>query len=428
MTGQEAIDYIHTYNWLGSVPGLERSQELLARLGHPERALKFVHIVGTNGKGSTAAMTASILQAAGYTTGLYTSPYLFRFHERMQVDGAEITDRELGQVTADTRAHAEAMAEHPTEFDLVTCIALEYFRRRGCDIVVLEAGLGGRLDSTNAIPAPEAVVMTRIGLDHTDQLGHTLAAIAGEKAAVIKPGCSVVAYDQEPEVMAVVRAASQEARAPLRIPDFSGIALLRDDLDGQVFDYKGLEGLHIRLLGPHQRRNAAVAVETALALRDRGWDIPDGAIRQGLEDARWPGRFELVCRAPRFIVDGGHNPQCAQSVADGLGDYFPGEKAVFLIGVMADKDYRSLTACLAPLAKAFVTVTPDNPRALDAGELAGLLRAAYGLPVTVCPTVEAGVEAAKALAGPEGLAVSVGSLYLTGAVRACFGLYQPVSP
>ena len=428
MTGQEAIDYIHTYNWLGSVPGLERSQELLARLGHPEQALKFVHIVGTNGKGSTAAMTASILQAAGYTTGLYTSPYLFRFHERMQVDGAEITDRELGQVTADTRAHAEAMAEHPTEFDLVTCIALEYFRRRGCDIVVLEAGLGGRLDSTNAIPAPEAVVMTRIGLDHTDQLGHTLAAIAGEKAAVIKPGCSVVAYDQEPEVMAVVRAASQEARAPLRIPDFSGIALLRDDLDGQVFDYKGLEGLHIRLLGPHQRRNAAVAVETALALRDRGWDIPDEAIRQGLEDARWPGRFELVCRAPRFIVDGGHNPQCAQSVADGLGDYFPGEKAVFLIGVMADKDYRSLTACLAPLAKAFVTVTPDNPRALDAGELAGLLRAAYGLPVTVCPTVEAGVEAAKALAGPEGLAVSVGSLYLTGAVRACFGLYQPVSP
>lgn len=425
MTGQEAIDYIHSYNWQGSVPGLGRTRELLARLGHPEQSLKFVHIVGTNGKGSTASMTSSILRSAGYTTGLFTSPYLFRFHERMQVDGMEITDQELGQITDAVRIHAEAMAEHPTEFDLVTCIALEYFRRRGCDIVVLEAGLGGRLDSTNAIPAPEVVVLTRIGLDHTAQLGHTLEAIAGEKAAVIKSGCAVVAYAQEASVMSVFQAACQAAGAPMYTADVSGLQLHQDNLDGQLFDFNGLEGLHIHLLGPHQRHNAAVAAETALVLRERGWNISDADIRCGLERARWPGRFELVCRAPRFIVDGGHNPQCAQSVADGLQDYFPGEKAVFLIGVMADKDYRSLTACLAPLAKAFVAVTPENPRALQAEDLAGLLRAEYGLPVTACANVAQGVDTTKALAGPNGLAVSVGSLYLTGAVRACFGLYPP---
>lgn len=422
MTGQEAIAYIHSYNWLGSKPGLERTRELLERMGHPERGLRFVHVLGTNGKGSTSAMLASVLQAAGYVTGLYTSPYLFRFHERMQVNGVPITDEELAQATEATRPFAEAMAEHPTEFELVTAVAFEYFRQKGCDIVVLEAGLGGRLDSTNVIPSPEVVVLTRIGLDHTAELGDTLEAIAGEKAAVVKPGCSVVAYQQEASVMKVFEQACRRADTALRPADFTRLRVRRDDLEGQVFDYRNLEGLRIALLGPHQRCNGAVVVEAVLALRERGWVITDEALRRGLAQARWPGRFELVSRSPRFIVDGGHNPQCAQSVADGLRDYFPGEKAVFLIGVLADKDYRSLTACLAPLAKCFVTVTPDSGRALEAAELGRLLEEAYGLPVTVCQSIEQGVETAKNLAGPEGLAVSVGSLYLTGAVRACFGL------
>lgn len=422
MTGQEAIAYIHSYNWLGSKPGLERTQELLERMGHPEKGLRFVHVLGTNGKGSTSAMLASVLQAAGYVTGLYTSPYLARFHERMQVNGVPITDEELAQATEATRPFAEAMAQHPTEFELVTAVAFTYFRQKGCDIVVLEAGLGGRLDSTNAIPSPEAVVLTRIGLDHTAELGNTQEAIAAEKAAVVKPGCSVVAYQQDASVMEVFEEACRRADTRMRTADFSQLRVLQDNLEGQVFDYGALEGLRIALLGPHQRCNAAVVIETVQALRERGWVITEDALRQGLAQARWPGRFELVSRSPRFIVDGGHNPQCAQSVADGLQDYFPGEKAVFLIGVLADKDYCSLTACLAPLAKCFVTVTPDSGRALEAAELGRLLEEAYGLPVTVCQSIEQGVETAKKLAGPEGLAVSVGSLYLTGAVRTCFGL------
>lgn len=423
MTGQEAIDYIHSYSWLGSRPGLDRTRELLARMGHPERALKFVHIVGTNGKGSTAAMTASVLRAAGYVTGLYTSPYLFRFHERIQVNGVQITDGELAEATEYTLQFAGEMAEHPTEFELVTCLAFEYYRRKGCDIVVLEAGLGGRLDSTNAIPAPELVLLTRIGLEHTAELGNTLEAIAGEKAAVVKPGAVAVAYDQEPCVMEVFQNACRRAGTALRTADFDRLETHSDTLDGQVFTYKDFTGLRITLLGPHQRRNAAVVVEAVLALRERGWRIPDEALYRGLDEARWPGRFELVGKGPDFVVDGGHNPQCAQSVADGLRDYFPGKKAVFLIGVLCDKDYRSLTSCIAPLARAFVTVTPENPRALDAGELGGMLEKAYGLPVTVCAGIPEGVETAKCLAGKQGLVCCVGSLYLTGAVRDCFGLH-----
>lgn len=422
MTGQQAIEYIHSYTWLGSRPGLGRTQALLARLGHPEQALRFVHIVGTNGKGSTAAMLARVLQEAGYVTGLYTSPYLFRFHERIQVDGVEIPDEALAQVTAHVRQLAQDMEEHPTEFELVTCIAMEYYRRKGCDIVVLEAGLGGRLDSTNAIPAPEAVVLTRIGLEHTAELGDTLEAIAGEKAAVVKPGASVIAYDQEPSVMEVFEDACRRAGVGLRAAAFQRLEPQSDTLDGQVFTYKDFTDLRIALLGPHQRCNAAVVVEAVLALRERGWSIPDDALRRGLAMARWPGRFELVGREPYFIVDGGHNPQCAQSVADGLRCYFPGEKVVFLVGVLEDKDYLSLTSCIAPLARAFVTVTPDNPRALDAGALGEVLEKTYGLPVTVCKRIPEGVETARRLAGKDGLACSVGSLYLTGAVRDCFGL------
>lgn len=422
MTGQEAIDFIHSYNWLGSKPGLERTQTLLARMGHPEQDLHFVHIVGTNGKGSTAAMLSSILQAAGYRTGLYISPYLFRFHERIQVDGRDITDEELAGAAEFVQKCAAGMEEPPTEFELVTCVALEHYRRKGCEIVVLEAGLGGRLDSTNAIPAPDLVILTRIGLDHTDLLGDTLEAIAEEKAAVIKPGTCAVAYDQEPSVMAVFQAACRQARVELHPAAFDQLEVVEDTLSGQVFHYKDFQNLRIALLGPHQRCNAAVVVEVVLALRTRGWTIPDSAVYQGLIQARWPGRFELVCQSPRFVVDGGHNPQCAQSVADSLNDYFPGEKVVFLIGVLADKDYQQLIACIAPLAQAFVTVTPRNSRALEAQSLGTMLRETYGLPVTVCDSIPEGVEAARALAGPDGLACSVGSLYLTGAVRNCFGL------
>lgn len=422
LTGQEAIDYIHSFNWLGSRPGLSRTGELLSRMSHPEEKLKFVHIVGTNGKGSTAAMIAQILQEAGYVTGLYTSPYLWRFHERIRVNGAEISDEELGAATTHARQCAQEMEDHPTEFELVTCIALEHFLRKGCDIVVLEAGLGGRLDSTNAIPSPEAVVVTNIGLDHTDLLGDTTEKIAAEKAAVIKAGCGVVLYEQVPSVMELVAQACHEVNAPLTVADFSALHVQEDSREGQRFDYGSFQDVEITLLGAHQRRNAAVALETVQALRRRGWGIPDAAIRSGLERVQWPGRFEILQARPWVVADGGHNPQCAETVRANLDTYFPGDKVVFLLGVLADKDYARLVAQIAGKARAFVAVSPDNTRALSAEKLGAHL-AGYGLPVTVCPTVQEGVAAALALAAEDGVVCALGSLYMTGAVRAAFGRY-----
>lgn len=413
--GQEAVEYIHGYSWLGSKPGLERTVALLNAIDNPERELKFVHVVGTNGKGSTSSMVASMLTAEGKCTGLYTSPFIRRFHERMMVNGKEITNEELAEVTRFVGEKADALDEHPTEFELVTCIALEFYRRRNCDYVVLEAGMGGRLDSTNAIPAPEVVVITNIGLDHTGVLGSTVEAIAAEKAAVIKPGCQVVLYRQSEAVMDVVKQVCAEQGAILHIAGVEEMEVLSDTMDGQKFLWKGRE-LTLPLLGEHQRHNAAVALTVAEVLGLSGQAVADG-----LAAARWPGRFEVLSRKPWFIVDGGHNPQCAETIAYNLNYYFPGKKAVILIGMLADKDYSEVCDLVEPYAEQFVTVTPDSYRALSAEELAKQL-SRYGKPVTPCASVAEGVKRACELAGPEGLVCAFGSLYMTGEIRACFGL------
>jgi len=416
--GREAVEYIHGYSWLGSKPGLERTQALLAAIGNPEKSLKFIHVVGTNGKGSTSSMVASMLAASGKCVGLYTSPFIRRFHERMMVNGREISDEELAEVTRFVGSRADELEEHPTEFELVTCIALEYYRNKNCDFVVLEAGMGGRLDSTNAIPAPEVVVITNIGLDHTGVLGDTVEAIAAEKAAVIKPGCQVILYRQSEAVMNVVKTICDRQGAALHIAGVEDLELLSDTLDGQRIKWKGRE-LTLPLLGEHQRHNAAVALTVLDVLKEK-WNISDVAIAEGLVVTRWPGRFEVLKREPWFIVDGGHNPQCAETIAYNLNYYFPGKQAVILIGMLADKDYAEVCDIVEPYAERFVTVTPDSYRALSAEDLAKQL-SRYGKPVTACGTVAEGVKRACELAGSDGLVCAFGSLYMTGDIRACFG-------
>jgi dihydrofolate synthase/folylpolyglutamate synthase len=420
MTPQEALSFIHNVSWRGSKPGLSRTREMLSRLGDPQAKLRFVHVAGTNGKGSVCAMLASVLTAAGYRTGLYISPYIMRFYERMRVDGVEIEPEELASITEWLQPHALAMADAPTEFELVTSLAMEYFKRHACDIVVLETGLGGRLDSTNVIPPPVCAVLTNIGLDHTELLGDTVEKIAVEKAAIIKPGSSAVLYGQKPSVEAVVKERCRETGVPLRIADPGRLQTLSDSLDGQVFRYRDGEEFFLPLLGEHQLRNAAVVLETVGALREAGFSITGKAVREGLRGTRWPARFELVAREPYFIVDGGHNPQCAASVARSLERYFPGMRRVLLLGMLQDKDYQSFCDILAPCADGFVTITPDSPRALPAADLAAYLRR-FGKPVTVCGSIAEGVEEARRQA-KGGMACSVGSLYSAGAIRAQFGL------
>lgn len=412
--GAQAVAYIHSFSWLGSRPGLERTRALLSAMGNPEEKLRFIHIVGTNGKGSTAAMLASVLTAAGYTTGLYTSPYIHHFEERMQVNGEEIHGEELAAITRWVGGLADQMEEHPTEFELVTCVALEFFRRRGCDIVVLEAGMGGRLDSTNVIPAPEAVVITNIGLDHTAQLGDTVEGIAAEKAAVIKDGCSVILYAQSQRVTQVVEEICRAHHATLTIAQADQLVLEKEGPEGQWWNWKG-ESLFVPLLGDNQRHNGAVVLHTLEAIAHK-YPVSTQALREGLAQVRWPGRFEVLCRRPWFVVDGGHNPQCAATVADNLRRYFPGKALVLLMGVLEDKDRTGLCEAVAPLAQAFVTITPPSPRALDAETLAQELFH-YGKPAFAAPSISQGVERAMELAGPDGMVCALGSLYSVGEIR-----------
>ena len=416
MNIEETLAFIHSVNWRGSKPGLSRTRELLAKMGNPEKKCRYVHVAGTNGKGSTAAMTASILTEAGYRTGLYTSPYLWVFNERMAIDGEMISDEELCEITEFVKPFALAMEDAPTEFELVCAIGFEYFARHECDFVVLEVGMGGRLDATNVIECPEVAVLTNIGLDHTKELGETVELIAGEKAGIIKPGCCAVAYDQKPSVMEVFRAACEERGAEFRPADFTQLASEQDSRDGQIFSYRDREHLHTKLLGEHQRKNAAVVLDTIDALRARGVEIPEKAVREGIAKTEWPARFEILTRKPWFVVDGGHNPQCAETVAANLVQYFPDMRHVIMIGILADKDVDSLTDIIDPVADEYVTATPNSPRAMSSIELAQRLKK-YGKPVTACDSIEAAVRVAKLFAGDDGVACCVGSLYMAGEAR-----------
>ena len=430
----DPIAYINEPRWQQSRYGLERITELLNRMGRPQDKLKFVHVAGTNGKGSTCAYVASILQAAGYTTGLFTSPYIITFEERIRVNGQNIPLDELREVTLFVREHAEAMfdesGEHPTEFELMTAVAFEHFARSGCDIVVCEVGMGGRLDSTNVIEAPEACVIVRIGLDHTEFLGDTLAAVASEKAGIIKPGSPVVVYPQDDaSAEEAIRAKAAECGSPVFAPDFGKLEIGKVGADGlRSFAYGGL-ACKTRLLGSYQAYNAAMAIEVARVLGNRGWNVDDEVIARGVQDTSWPGRFEVVqaqqdCRA--VVVDGGHNPQGAQVLADSLADVFSGQRIVFLMSVLADKDYRAMIRSVAPLGSAWVCVTsPNAARALSGDDLAAAIREEAGMPgltVEVADGFASGLARAKELAGPEGVVCAWGSLYSISEIDRALGL------
>ena len=416
MTAEQAIEYIHSVCWKGSIPGLGRTNTLLEKMGNPHKQLKYVHIAGTNGKGSTAAMTASILRKAGYTVGLYTSPYIYTFGERMQVNGQLISDEDLVAITEYVKPLADSMEETPTEFELVSCIAFEFFKRKGCDIVVLEVGMGGALDSTNVIPCPEAAVITNIGLDHTDILGNTLEEIAMNKAGIIKEGGNAVIYRGTPGVEAVFEQVCAQKNVSLKKANFDGLVLKSHDLFEQVFDCGDYKDLHLPLLGDHQLHNAAVVLAVAETLIARGWKISRQHIYDGIRDVSWPGRFDVVCRDPLFIIDGGHNPQCLEALVKNIQDYLSGRQIVALTGVLADKDYGDMYKPVMPYIRQFVCVTPPNPRRLMAAELAEHLRNA-GAEAIACNEIADGVRKAMELAGSDGCVLCFGSLYTIGDIR-----------
>ena len=326
MNYESALEYIHAVQWAGHKPGLSRTRTLLAALGDPHKKLRFVHVAGTNGKGSTAAMLASCLQAAGYRVGLYTSPFINRFNERIQVNGEQIPDDALVRLVERVRPAADAMADVPTEFEIITALGMLWFAEEKCDIVVLEVGLGGTLDSTNVIDPPECAVITALGMDHVKELGPTIADIAAAKAGIIKPDSPVVSYGGVPEADAVIARVAKEQNAPLTVVDLSRLKVEGGGLDAVTFDFDGLDGVRLPLIGSYQPKNAALAITALRVLRGRGWNIPDSAIRTGLEQVSWPGRFELLRHSPAFLLDGSHNAHGMRATVQSLRDRFPGRE------------------------------------------------------------------------------------------------------
>lgn len=421
MNVDEALAYMLTPGGPKTRLGLERITELMHALGDPQKQLHFIHVAGTNGKGSVCAMLSSILEKAGYRTGLYTSPHLIRVNERMKINGRDISDEELVELAERVKSVTDQMIDEPTEFERITAMALLYFQKRKCDVVVLEVGLGGRLDSTNVIDAPDVAVITNIALEHTQYLGDTLKMIAGEKGGIIKEDTPVALYGQSPEVEQVIRDICHKKRGKLQVSMPDQVWILSSSLRGQVVSYREWEKLTLPLLGEHQARNMALVLETVdLLIREQGYQISETAVRDGMAAVTWPGRLEVLQEAPAVLVDGAHNPDGVKELAAYIKKYLPGQKVTFVMGVMADKDYVEMAALVAPYAKQFITVVPDYYRALDAESLRESIEVELHVPAWRGGHVQQGLELAVSECGPKETIVAFGSLYQVGEVRAWF--------
>lgn len=374
MNYEEAREYLDQVSKGGSVLGLYNMRELLKRLGNPQDSLKFVHISGTNGKGSVLAYLSTVFKEAGYRTGRYISPTLFSYREKIQVNEKFIGREDLSRLTEKIKAAAEEMqncaAGDPTIFEIETALAFLYFVEQKCDIVILETGLGGALDATNVITTPVMEVIASISMDHMEFLGDTLGKIAYQKAGIIKPDTSVVSAMQQPEAMEVICNVCRERDCTFQAVDPEQIKDISYGYEGQSFSYKNWENIKISLMGSYQIKNAALALEAINALRKLGYDLKDRAVYQGMKKAVWKGRFTLISKDPVILMDGAHNPAAAEELVRSLKLYYAGKKFYYIFGMFRDKDYAQVIRLTAPMAEHIITVqTPGNPRALPAAEL-----------------------------------------------------------
>ena len=423
MNYKEALEYIHNTLKFGIKLGLNNMGSLLELMGNPQKELKYVHVAGTNGKGSTVAFISSILMEAGYKVGIYTSPYLERFTERIKINLDEISENELCEITEFVKSKVDLMISrgenHPTEFEIVTAIAFQYYFQQKCDIVVLEVGLGGRFDSTNIIETPEVAVITTISYDHMNILGDTLPKIAYEKAGIIKKNGDVVLYPQEEVVTDVFKLCAADLDAKLNMVDFSEITILKFDITGQRFDFQQYKALETSLLGEHQVKNAVMAIKTAEILSRKGYKISKTAIENGIRKTKWTGRFEVLNKNPMFLIDGAHNEECAKVLAQTLENYFPNKNKIFIIGILKDKDYMAVIKTIVPLASQVIAVTPNSPRALDGRELA-LIASDYCKNVLVSDTIEEAVRSSIQMASEADIVCAFGSFTHIGVIREMF--------
>ena len=420
MNYQEAMEYMEKVGTYGIVPGLDSIRELCRRMGNPQDDLKFVHIAGTNGKGSTLAYISSILQAAGYRVGKYISPVIIEYCEKIQIGKQKISHKDLCEGLEIIRKHCDDMVEdgfhHPTPFEIETALAFWYFKEKNCDIVVLETGMGGREDATNLITTTQVAVLASIGMDHMKFLGNSLEEIAAHKAGICKPGCIVVSMRQKCAAMKVVEQTAAQLDCPLIIADAANAKHVKYGLKKQTFDYGDYKKLEISLAGKFQVANAVLALETVQALGRCGYEIKESAIRKGLRETSWIGRLQILEAHPLFIIDGAHNEDAAVKLADSIEFYFTNKRIIYIMGMLKDKEVDRVIALTEKYADQILTVTPpENPRAMHAYDLAREV-AKVNPNVTAVDSLEEAVELSHLLAGKEDVILCFGSLSYLGRI------------
>ena len=414
MNYREARGYLERLSAKESVMGLEPIRELLRRLGNPQNQLKFIHIAGTNGKGSVLAFVSSVLREAHYKTGCYISPTLISYRERIQVNGEYIEKEALARLVSAIAEAAASMEKEglasPTVFEQETALAFLYFAERKCDLVVLETGMGGRLDATNVVTATVLEILASIGMDHMSFLGNTLAEIAENKAGIIKPGTRVVSARQEPEAEAVIKRICEQEGCTLTMVQPEKLSDISYGIERQCFSYKSWKNMQISLAGSYQIINAALALEALEALRGMEWEITSEQVYRGMEKAQWRGRFTVLRKNPLVLVDGAHNPAAARVLRESVKLYFPGKRLIFILGVFEDKDYKGIIQLMAPLAYHIFTVqTPDNPRAMNAEKLRDEVKSVNPC-AEACESIGEAVKKSLAMAEKEDVILAFGSL------------------
>lgn len=423
MNYDQAVSYIHETKKYGSKLGLKNITKLLELLGNPQDNLSFVHVAGTNGKGSVCAYVATTLVEAGYKTGLFISPYIEKFTERIQIDLNTMKEEHLVNIVLRVKQCINLMLinkmNHPTEFEINTAIAMTYFNEQNCDIVVLETGLGGRYDSTNVIKKNEVSIITSLGLDHVSVLGNSIDKIAFEKAGIIKETCPVVIYGENDIIaIEVIKHIAFVKKSKVTISDNKFINNLIGHEDGYTFDYKHIKGISINLRGAHQVDNAITALEALLILQQKGYTIDNTQILNGLKKTKWPGRLEVLSKKPYIICDGAHNPQAAKALLKYFNMFHKGKNIIFLMGVMRNKEYDQMAAILVKEAKGVICIQANNERALPKEQLAKTCEK-YCHNVLVSDTIKLGVDTAINMWEEQDVICSFGSLYLIADVKKC---------
>lgn len=421
---KETLEYIDSLKQYGSVLGLDNMYRLCEKLGHPEERCKFIHVAGTNGKGSVCAYMSHMLMAQGYRVGRYISPTISDYRERFQIGTRMITQKDLCAYMERMKMVCEELVSegypHPTPFEVETALGFLYFSEKECDVVVMEVGMGGTLDATNVITKPLACVWASISMDHMAILGNTLEKIASEKSGIAKKGAVLVSCKQQPEAEIVLKKKAEQLGQELVVADVAQATGVKYGLTTQQFSYKTFSKLKIHLAGVCQIANAVLAVEVMLQLRKNGLEISDKAIYKGLEDTTWQARLEVLGKHPMFVIDGAHNEDAAKQLANAIELYFKDKRIIFIMGVLKDKEYEKVLALTAKYAEHILTITPpNNPRALDALELAKAA-GVYHNQVTNLSSLEEAVEVSHLLADKDTVILCFGSLSYLGAIKQIY--------